>query len=68
MKKEIDMLPINDPVSLVRANEIIQEGGVIAFPTDTVYGIGVSSFNEKAIEKIYQVKGKGDPNLKPFRF
>jgi len=41
MKKEIDMLPINDPVSLVRANEIIQEGGVIAFPTDTVYGIGV---------------------------
>jgi len=58
MKKEIDMLPINDPVSLVRAHEIIQEGGVIAFPTDTVYGIGVSSFNEKAIEKIYQVKGR----------
>ena len=58
MKKEIDTLPINDPGSLVRANEIIQEGGLIAFPTDTVYGIGVSAFNEKAIEKIYQVKGR----------
>lgn len=58
MKKEINLLPIADPRSLVRANEIIQEGGLIAFPTDTVYGIGVSAFNEKAIEKIYQVKGR----------
>jgi len=35
---------------------LIQTGGVIAFPTDTVYGIGVSAFNKEAIEKIYQVK------------
>jgi tRNA threonylcarbamoyl adenosine modification protein (Sua5/YciO/YrdC/YwlC family) len=58
MKIEINNLPIDDPGSLVKANEIIQEGGLIAFPTDTVYGIGVSAFNEKAIEKIYQVKGR----------
>ena len=56
MKKETNLLPIDDPRSLVRANEIIQNSGLIAFPTDTVYGIGVSAFNEDAIVKIYQVK------------
>ena len=40
------------------AAEVVQAGGVIAFPTDTVYGIGVSAFNEEAIERIYQVKGR----------
>ena len=58
MKKEIITLPIADSHSLVRAQEIILDGRLIAFPTDTVYGIGVSAFNEKAIEKIYQVKGR----------
>jgi len=41
---------------------VIKAGGVIAFPTDTVYGIGVSAFNRKAIEKIFDVKGR--PHLK----
>jgi tRNA threonylcarbamoyl adenosine modification protein (Sua5/YciO/YrdC/YwlC family) len=36
----------------------VKAGGIIAFPTDTVYGIGVSAFQTTAIEKIYQVKGR----------
>lgn len=58
MNNETILLPIDDPQSLERAAKIIQDGGLIAFPTDTVYGIGVSAFNEAAIEKIYQVKGR----------
>lgn len=65
MKKGINLLTFNDPLSLVRANEIIQGGGLIAFPTDTVYGIGVSAFNEDAIEKIYQVKGRSHQKAIP---
>ncbi len=56
MKKEINLLPFDNPRSLVKAKDIIQAGGLIAFPTDTVYGIGVSAFNEDAIERIYRIK------------
>ncbi len=55
-----------------RAVEILREGGVIVYPTDTVYGIGCDIFNKKAIDRIYQIKGKSRkqplsfivPNLK----
>ena len=38
--------------------EALNNGGVIAYPTDTVYGIGCDLFNKGAIEKVYQIKGK----------
>lgn len=49
-----------------RAVEILKEGGLIIYPTDTVYGLGCDIFQKKAIEKIYQIK----PNLdnKPLSF
>ena len=56
MNKKTEILSLNDPGVFRQAAAIIQAGGVIAFPTDTVYGIGASAFNETAIEKIYQVK------------
>jgi L-threonylcarbamoyladenylate synthase len=36
--------------------EIIRNGGVVAFPTDTVYGLGAGAYKEAAIERIFQVK------------
>jgi tRNA threonylcarbamoyl adenosine modification protein (Sua5/YciO/YrdC/YwlC family) len=45
---------------------IIQRGGVIAYPTDTFYGIGCDLMNKKAIEKIYQLKKRH--KTKPFSF
>ena len=36
--------------------DIIRKGGVIAYPTDTFYGIGCDIMNKKAIEKIYALK------------
>ena len=39
-----------------RAIEIIKAGGIVAFPTDTVYGLGGDAFNNKVAERIYSVK------------
>lgn len=44
----------------------LTEGGVIAYPTDTTYGIGCSIFNKKGVERIYQVKQRD--KRKPFSF
>jgi tRNA threonylcarbamoyl adenosine modification protein (Sua5/YciO/YrdC/YwlC family) len=49
-----------------RAVEILKAGGIIIYPTDTVYGIGCSVFNTQAIEKIYQLKRQD--KSKPFSF
>ena len=38
------------------AIEILKEGGVILYPTDTIWGIGCDATNIKAIEKIYRIK------------
>ncbi len=38
------------------AAEIIKKGGLVAFPTETVYGIGASAFNSEAIARIFEVK------------
>ncbi|WP_298036897.1 L-threonylcarbamoyladenylate synthase [uncultured Desulfuromonas sp.] len=46
--------------------ECLRQGGVIAYPTDTTYGIGCDIFNRKGVKKIYQIKQR-DPR-KPFSF
>ncbi len=46
--------------------DIIERGGVVAYPTDTCYGIGCDIMNKKAIEKVYLIKQQ-DRN-KPFSF
>ena len=38
--------------------EIFKNGGVIVFPTDTVYGIGCDPYNENAVKKIYEIKSR----------
>jgi L-threonylcarbamoyladenylate synthase len=38
------------------AVKTIKNGGIIVFPTDTVYGIGCDPYNQKAIKSIYQIK------------
>jgi tRNA threonylcarbamoyl adenosine modification protein (Sua5/YciO/YrdC/YwlC family) len=46
--------------------EILKKGGIIAYPTDTYYGIGCDIMNKRAIEKIYQLKQRN--RIKPFSF
>ena len=46
-----------------KLSEIVQNGGVIVYPTDTVYGIGCNPFNKQAIEKIFSIKKRQNKPL-----
>ena len=50
------------------AAAIIREGGVVVFPTETVYGIGADAFNAEACERIFAVKNRpaGNPLNSPY--
>ena len=39
-----------------RAVDVLKAGGIVAFPTDTVYGLGASAFSREAVDRIYEVK------------
>lgn len=54
------------PRLIAQVVRCLQDGGVIAYPTDTTYGIGCSIFNKKGLERIYQVKQRD--KRKPFSF
>jgi L-threonylcarbamoyladenylate synthase len=58
MKLQTPCLSAADPGALDQAAQILKEGGLVAFPTDTVYGIGVSAFNARAIDRIFRVKAR----------
>ena len=44
------------------AGEIIKTGGLVAFPTETVYGLGANAFDEEAVKKVYAAKGRPSDN------
>ena len=44
--------------TLVRAAHALRSGSLVAFPTETVYGLGADASDAKAVERIYQVKGR----------
>lgn len=59
--------PHNPQNRLIRkVVEVLDEGGLIIYPTDTFYGIGCDLFNKKSIKRIYQLKRR--PLAKPFSF
>ena len=63
----ININPINPQERLVRkVADTLKGGGIIAYPTDTHYGIGCDIMNKKAIERIYQIKQRN--KNKPFSF
>ena len=47
---------------LREAGEIIKKGGLVGFPTETVYGLGADALNEEAARKIYAAKGRPSDN------
>lgn len=58
---ETRILPINNE-SLDEAAGIIQGGGIVAFKTETVYGLGADAFNPEAVQKIFEAKGRPADN------
>ncbi len=51
-------LPASDTAAIAHAVRLLRAGKVIAFPTDTVYGVGVSGFNARAIEQLFAAKNR----------
>src|SRR6266508_2008835 len=49
-------IPISEPASLDRALALLRTGEPIAFPTDTVYGVGAAALNAAAVARLYTVK------------
>ena len=52
----------SDENGFIRAKEILDDDGVIIFPTETVYGIGANAFSEIAVNKIFDIKGRPKDN------
>jgi tRNA threonylcarbamoyl adenosine modification protein (Sua5/YciO/YrdC/YwlC family) len=55
-----------EPRKLQRAIDVLNDGGVIAYPTDTCYGLGCDLFNKKAIDRLYQIKAMDRDHMLSF--
>jgi len=65
MKMETEIVRIadgSDESALYRAAELIKEGRLVVFPTETVYGLGADATNEYAAKRIYEAKGRPSDN------
>lgn len=51
-----------DPAAIDEAAAILASGGIVAFPTETVYGLGANAFDVDAVQKIYDAKGRPSGN------
>ena len=53
------MLKVNcNSEGIQKASQIIKDGGIVVFPTDTVYGIGCNPYDENAVKKIFHIKSR----------
>jgi tRNA threonylcarbamoyl adenosine modification protein (Sua5/YciO/YrdC/YwlC family) len=65
--KRVQIHPANPQSRYMKAAaEVLRSGGLIIYPTDSVYGLGCDLFNKNAVEKIYQIKGNDKRKLLSF--
>lgn len=62
MKKYLDLRNEKDYTKIEEAGKIIKNGGLVLFPTETVYGIGANGLDENAVKKIFTAKGRKQDN------
>lgn len=62
---ETKILPAQDPASIQKAVELLRQGSLVAFPTDTVYGVGALPLHPQAIARLYDVKGRSQEKAIP---
>jgi L-threonylcarbamoyladenylate synthase len=56
-------LPVTDPKQIERAGELIRAGRLVAFPTETVYGLGANALDREAVARVFAVKQR--PSTSP---
>ena len=62
MKTDVCRVLPGQAEALEKAAKILQEGGLVAFPTETVYGLGANGLSGDACKKIYEAKGRPSDN------
>ena len=55
------VIKIDDPEIYEQAADVIRDGGIIIYPTDTLYGFGVDARNNAAVEQLFAIKGRAGP-------
>lgn len=64
--KKTEIIPIYDPTGdaagVCRAAELLRQGGLVAIPTETVYGLAADAFNPRAVQEVYAAKGRPSDN------
>lgn len=60
--EKIDLLSGDRAAGISRAADILAHGGIVAIPTETVYGLAASAFDDRAIKKIFEAKGRPQDN------
>lgn len=58
LASETQVISSQDPQALQQAERLLRAGGLVAFPTDTVYGLGAMLMDAQAIDQLYVVKGR----------
>ena len=67
MARLLEINPYNPQPRLIsQVVDVLKKGGVVAYPTDTMYGIGCDIFQQKAVKRVHQIKRR--PKHKPFSF
>ncbi len=62
-----ELHPVNPQIRYInKAVEVLKNGGVIIYPTDTVYGLGCDIFNKEALERIFSIKNDSQNKLLSF--
>ena len=55
---QILKVDLNTEAVFANARTVLLAGGVVAYPTDTFYGLGVDPFNREAVNRIFELKGR----------
>jgi L-threonylcarbamoyladenylate synthase len=61
----VKIISTDDPQAISTAQQILKQDGLIAFPTDTIYGLATSAFNPTGIQKVYAVKQRPEEKALP---
>jgi L-threonylcarbamoyladenylate synthase len=62
---QTERLSLSNPAAIPTAQRVIASGGLIAFPTDTIYGVACDPFNPTAIQRIYEAKERPEAKALP---
>jgi len=57
------ILSASDPAAIAEAAAVLRRGGLVAFPTETVYGLGADAFDPRAVARVFEVKAR--PSFDP---